>query len=420
MPIEPVTELAPLAIALGCGAIIGLERGWTDRLKEEHIQSAGLRTFTLLGLVGGVAGLLCTATATPWPLVIALVAAGSMIAMGYWRGTGLGAGIGLTTEIAGVLTILLGGLATLGHPLPAAMAAVVTAIVLSAKPFTHRLIERIEAAEMQAVLRLLLISVVVLPVLPDEGYGPYQALNPFKLWLMVVAISGLSFLGYVAMRLGDARQGIIFTGIFGGIVSSTATTLALARIAGRQGDYASVVSAGALVAWLVMCARIGLITYVLDPPLTMALLPALVAMAVVGIALTLWFLRRRPAGDMERAQLGNPFEFWGAVRFAALLAAIMIASRWVEDRYGAAGLDILGVISGVADVDAITLSMASGAQGRSVADADAAWVILLAAMTNNLVKAGLGTMAGGRAVATRLIPAAVGMSAAAVAATFAL
>ncbi|RJF86694.1 MgtC/SapB family protein [Oleomonas cavernae] len=414
---DPVAELVPLAIALGCGAIIGLERGWSDRAKAPGTRVAGIRTFSLLGLLGGAAGLLST-TAAPWPLAAAILAAGLLIGLGYWRGAAVGSGMGLTTEVASVLTVLLGGTATMGHPLPAAMASVVTALILSVKPFTHRLLERIEEAEIQATLRLLLISVVILPVLPDQGYGPYQALNPFKLWLMVVALSGLSFLGYVAMRLGDARQGILFTGVFGGIVSSTATTLALSRIAARQPGFASIIAAGALTAWLVMCARIGLITYLLDPGLAIALALPLGAMALVGLALMLWFVRRRPAGDMERADLGNPFEFWSAVRFAGLLAAIMLASRWVEDRYGATGLDVLGIISGLADVDAITLSIASGAQGRGISEGEAAQVILLAAVTNNLVKAGLGTFAGGRAIATRLIPAAIAMTIAALGVAF--
>ncbi|MCW0182053.1 MAG: DUF4010 domain-containing protein [Zavarzinia sp.] len=410
---EPLSVIGDLAIALGCGAVIGFERGWYQRDQAEGTRPAGIRTFSLIGLIGGIAGLAGGSAGSPWPLAAAVLAVVLLLGLGYWRAATHDNDLSLTTVIAGVLTVLLGGVATMGHALPAAMAAVVATVILSAKPLTHGLLRRVEAVEMAAVLRLLLISVVVLPVLPNEGYGPYQALNPFELWLMVVAISGLSFLGYVAIRLGKSGRGVLFAGIFGGIVSSTATTLALSRMARQQAALGPAAAAGTVAAWVIMCARVILVTYVLAPAIAMALIPAVAAMAGIGLALTFWFLRLRGGAEAVPPQApGNPFEIVSALRFAALLAAIMLGSHWVQAQFGNAGLELLAVLSGLADVDAITLSIAGGKVGAGIGPAEAAKVILIAAITNTLVKAGLGTYAGGRAVATRLIPTALAMSAA--------
>ncbi|PWR23480.1 MgtC/SapB family protein [Zavarzinia compransoris] len=412
---DPMALIGDLAIALGCGAVIGFERGWTLRAQADGTRPAGIRTFSLIGLVGGIAGL----AGPGWPLAAAVLAVAGLLGLGYWRASATDADVSLTSVVAGVLAVLLGGAATLGHGLPAAMAAVVATVILSAKPLTHRLLEKVEPREMSAVLRLLLISVVVLPVLPDQGYGPYQALNPFKLWLMVVAISGLSFLGYVAIRLGDARRGVLFAGVFGGLVSSTATTLALARMARQQPAVGPAAAAGTLAAWIVMCCRVILIVYVLDPVLGLALALPMAAMAGAGLLLTLWFLRLGGSGSADAPQApANPFELASALRFALLLAGIMLVSRWVESRFGTSGLDVLAVISGIADVDAITLSIAGGTTGQGIGPAAATEVIVLAAVTNTIVKAGLGAYAGGRILATRLVPAAVLMTAAAGGALF--
>ncbi|MDD3445021.1 MAG: DUF4010 domain-containing protein, partial [Zavarzinia sp.] len=239
------------------------------------------------------------------------------------------------------------------------------------------------------------------------------------MWLMVVAIAGLSFVGYVAIRLGGARRGVLFAGIFGGLVSSTATSLALSRMARNNAAIAPAAAAGVVAAWVVMCARVALVVHVLDTDLGFALLPAIGAMAGVGVLLTLWFLRLRQQGDADAAGIPqNPFEIGNALRFALLLGVIMLASRWVETRFGATGLEVLAVISGMADVDAITLSVASGSTGAGIGVDAAARVIVLAAVTNNLVKGGLGAFAGGRAMATRLVPAALLMAGAAAVASY--
>ncbi|MFA5122662.1 MgtC/SapB family protein [Zavarzinia sp.] len=415
---DPNAVIGDLAIALGCGAVIGFERGWKQRSQAEGSRPAGIRTFSLIGLVGGMAGLGDTATGSPWPVAAAVLAVALLIGLGYWREAEAQGDLSLTTPIAGVLTVLLGAAATSGFALPAAMTAVVATVILSVKPFTHSLLTRIDATEMAAALRLLLISVVVLPVLPNQGYGPYHALNPFEIWLMVVAIAGLSFVGYLAMRLGNARRGILFAGIFGGLVSSTATTVAMARMTGREAGFAPLAAAGAVIAWVVMAARVLLVSYTLDAELGLRLAPAMGAMAVIGVVLALWFMRGAGTTAMTPEGLGNPFEIGSALRFALFLAGIMLASQWVQTEYGVEGLRGLAIISGLADVDAITLSTARSASGGTLDMLEAARVIVLAAVTNNLVKAGIGAFAGGRGVATRLIPTAVAMTAAAAAAVF--
>lgn len=416
---EPLGIVGDLAVALGCGAVIGFERGWYQRDQAEGTRPAGIRTFSLIGLIGGIAGLAGTLMSSPLPLAVAVIAVALLLGLGYWRAAASETDLSLTTVIAGVLTVLLGGVAAMGHGLAAAMAAVIATVILSAKPVTHSLLRRVEAAEMAAVLRLLLISVVILPVLPNKGYGPYEALNPFELWLMVVAISGLSFLGYVAIRLGGGGRGMLFAGVFGGLVSSTATTLALSRMAGRQASLGPAAASGTIAAWLVMCGRILVVTYVLAPAIAMAVLPAVAAMLVTGLALMLWFLRLGGGETATPSQPpGNPFEIGSALRFTVLLAAIMAGSHWVQAEFGNAGLELLALLSGLADVDAITLSVAGGKVGTGIGPTEAAKVIVIAAMTNTVIKAGLGTYAGRRAVATRLIPAAAAMTAAGAAVTW--
>ena len=221
-------------LALAIGLLLGLERGWHRREAGEGRRIAGIRTFALAALLGALSAWLVTRTA-PVVLAAALAGLAALLVVGYAVRGRSDDDLGLTTEVALLLTFALGAAAVLGEMAPTAAMAVVAAFLLSMKARLHDWVARIRQLELDALLKLAVISVVILPVLPNAGYGPGGALNPYELWWAVVVVAGLSFFGYVAMRLGSADLGLALTGLFGGLSSSTSTTLALARIVrGRQ------------------------------------------------------------------------------------------------------------------------------------------------------------------------------------------
>jgi uncharacterized membrane protein (DUF4010 family) len=401
-----------LGLALAVGLLIGLERGWRERAAAEGSRVAGIRTFALIGLGGGLAALL---TGPAIGLAFGLVFAGfGALMIAAYIGDLKPGNVSATTTVAALVTFLLGAISVVGQMEVAAAAAVVTAILLSAKPVLHRWVERIEYPELTAVLKLLLISVVMLPVLPNRTVDHWDALNPYELWWMVVLIAGLSFCGYVAVRLIGPERGVMLTGLLGGLVSSTVATLNLARLSRQSQSAERLLAAAAAVACATMLPRILLVVGVLNPPLLLILIAPLGGAAVVTY-LGAGLLWHRPTGDKSNVsvRIDNPFEFWLALRFGLLLTAIMLLARLVPSWVGEQGVFVLAAIAGLGDVDAISLSM-SRYGGAAVSLQGAAVAIAIAAFANTLVKAGLAFIVGHRGMAWRL--AAVLTASAAVAA----
>ncbi|WP_372894075.1 MgtC/SapB family protein, partial [Rhodosalinus sp.] len=271
-----------LGLALAIGLLLGLERGWHGREEPEGDRIAGIRTFALTGLLGGVSGWLADLT-TPLLPALALLALAGLLAVSYWARLKEDDDLGLTTEVALLLTFGLGAAAALGAMAPAAAVAVVAALLLSMKRRLHGWVRRIERLELEALFKLALLSVVVLPVLPDRGYGPGEVLNPFEVWWAVVIVAGLSFVGYVAIRLAGARFGMLATGLFGGLASSTSTSLALARLVKAQETLAAPAAAGTVVAGSVTFLRILVLVAVFEPALVAPLAVPMGIMAAVGL-----------------------------------------------------------------------------------------------------------------------------------------
>jgi len=389
-----------LGLALAVGLLVGLERGWRERAAAEGSRVAGIRTFALIGLGGGLAALL---TGPLIGLAFGLVFAGfAALMIAAYIGDIRPGDVGATTSVAALVTFLLGAIAVAGPMEVAASAAVVTAILLSAKPVLHRWVEGIEYPELSAVLKLLLISVVMLPVLPNRTVDPWGALNPYELWWMVVLIAGLSFCGYVAVRLIGAERGVMLTGLLGGLTSSTASTLHFARLSRQSAGAERLLAAAAAVACATMLPRILLVVGVLNLPLLLLLIAPLGGAALVTY-LGAGLLWHRLAGDKSpvSVHIDNPFEFWLAVRFGLLLTAIMLLARLVPSWLGEPGVFLLAVIAGLGDVDAISLSMARYG-GASVSLEGAAIAVALAAFANTLVKAGLAFAVGRSGMAWRL------------------
>lgn len=402
-----------LGVALALGLLIGTERGWKEREIPEGGRTAGIRTFGLIGLLGGLGGLLGQAFgALALGLVFLAVAGAVMIA----REQALpeSGDLGLTTEIAALIAFALGALAVHGEVAVAAAGAVATVTLLSLKPLLHGWLRKVEERDLFAGIKLLLISVIVLPALPDRGYGPWQALNPYEIWLMVVLIASLSFAGYLAIKLTGARHGILLTGLFGGLVSSTATTLTLAHLAREHRGYA-LSAAGIALASAVMLPRMLVLVAILNPALLPGLLmPAGMMLLVLGAAAA-WLTRgSRDAGPVSGPKLHNPLELRTALFFGLVLAAVMLAATALHEWLGARGVYLAAAVAGVADVDAITVSLARLA-GDATGTTPLQRGIVIAAVSNTLFKGILASVIAGRAMAARVLPAMLAAIAAGIA-----
>jgi uncharacterized membrane protein (DUF4010 family) len=318
-----------------------------------------------------------------------------MVVSGYVMRARARPEVGFTTEIAELTAFALAALAAMGEGQAAAAGGVVATAFLGAKDVLHDWVRRLDRLEMRAVIKLLLISVVMLPVLPNQGYGPGEVLNPYKLWLLVVMVAFISFLGYFAIKIAGPRIGSLLTGVFGGLASSTALTVSFARM-GKISPFMQPVLAAGVTA--TMYVRLWVIVFVLNQPIGLRLALPLGAMALAGF-IGSWVLWRAREGEGEAkpgaTTLSNPFELGMAIKFAVLLAVVMLASQALQRWAGAAGLYLLSALAGLADVDAIALSMVQMG-GREVALTVATTGITIAAFVNTGVKVALvGGLCGG-------------------------
>lgn len=396
-----IVSFYTLGVSLLLGLLIGLERGWKDRDQAEGRRVAGIRTFALIGLLGGVWGLLSEELG-PILLAIAFATLALVLLGAYAISQKRKSDVGITGIVAGLLAFAFGAMATLGHVTLAAAGAVVTTILLGIKPVLHSWVSRLRQRELFATLKLLLISVVILPLLPNENYGPWDALNPYKIWWMVVLIAGISFVGYFAMKLVGERKGIMVTGLFAGLASSTAVTVSFSRLARGVDGPENTLAAGILIACATMFPRMLFICGIFNWSLAIELFGPIIAMASVNylLAAFFWYRSSRYSGS-EPVRLHNPFELGPALTFAALLAVIMLLSRALSHRFGDAGVYVLAAASGIADVDAITLSLANMA-GDTLATPVAGFAILIAAFVNTGIKAVLSLGIGGIRLGSRV------------------
>jgi uncharacterized membrane protein (DUF4010 family) len=394
--------LLALGSALAIGLLFGLERGWHGLLEEdEGKRVAGMRTFGLIGLLGGASGLLAE-TLHPPGYGLAFLGIAAILTTAYVVNHRSAEDAGITSLIAAVLTFALGTLAAIGHAVTAGAAAVVAVLLLGFKPQLHGWVARIEGHELHATLKLLVISVVMLPILPDRGFGPAEALNPYEIWWMAVLIASISHAGYFAVKVAGANKGVIATGLFAGLASSTGLTLHLARIAARKGTDVDLLSAGVLIANGTLFPRILVIAAIVYPPLVghLAAPMAVMALLVSLPSLALWARRGAP-GDGNSIRLDNPLDLKSALRFGAFLAVVMLAGKSLTNTLGNHGIFWLAALSGVADLSAITLSVARMSQGE-LAVSTATLAIVLAAATNGLVKTAVSTVIGGAAMGLRI------------------
>lgn len=392
--------------ALAVGLIVGLERGWHEREAADGGRVAGLRTFALTGLLGGALALVGPAVLAVGALGLAVLAS-----VGYRESVRATGNLSATSAVAQMLTYGLGALSTEGMPLLAVSAAVVVAVVLDLRSTLHRGLRLIDHHELSAALQMLVLSAVILPLLPDQAYGPHGVWNPYRLWWAVVLIAGLSLSGHVAMRLAGPERGTLWTGLLGGMASSTAATLALARQLRGHAELAEPSAAGALAACAVMFVRMAVILLLMSPALGLQLLAPMLGATAVLMVLALRHWRRRPSGatPVDTAEL-PAFDLTAALGFGAFLALMTLLSELSKQWLGAGGLYGVSVLSGLVDVDAITVSAAHMHAAGSVPNTVAGLSVALVALSNMVLKAGMAWVTGGRALGRAL---ALGFAAAA-------
>ena len=410
MPELDLTLAWNFATALLIGALVGIERE-RHKQRHEHPEIAGLRTFILVALFGALSGWVSLVLATPWMLAAGLVAITAAVLTGYVLSVRMNPeGLGLTTEMAAIATFLLGALAALGQRELAVGIGVIVAAVLAYKQPLHGFVGRLDSDDVYAVLRLLIATFIILPILPNATIDPWDALNPQSLWLLVLLIAGLSLVGYVLTRLLGAHRGMPLTGLTGGLVSSTAVTLAFARQS-REPQYAtahSAIASGILLAWTVSFVRVLVEVLVVNRALLPPLLPALVAMTVVcaGFAAgTSGAPGRRSRRRTCRCAI--PFSLTSAIKFAALFAVVLLVVKIVQAHAPETGLYYVAALAGTTDVDAITLSMAQYA--RTGSPGVASHAITIAVLSNTIVKTGMVAALGSRPCAVRFCVATIGI-----------
>jgi uncharacterized membrane protein (DUF4010 family) len=391
--------LSRLAVALGIGMLIGLERGWRTREAEPGSRAAGIRTFTVSGLLGGIIGALAQAIGNT-------IGAGVLLAGGFAAFAGVitvfardenqrNKSVSATSAVAGMIAFALGAFALMGDMRVAAAAAVATAGILAIREDLHGWIAGLTWPELRSALVLLAMTFIVLPVVPDDPIGPFGGVNPRQVWLIAIVLAGVSFLGYAAVKYVGARRGMLLAAAAGGLVSSTAVTATNARRAAAGEGSPRLLAAGVAVATGVSFLRVVAIAAALQPTLLRFVAPPLATGAIVAAAYALaavyWWPDR--GGRQKVAEFRNPFGFWSVVGFAVLLGAVIVVGRVLSEQLGSTAAIIGAAAMGLADVDAVTVSMARLVP-QPLGPATATIAILAAVLSNTLSKLAIGAVVG--------------------------
>jgi uncharacterized membrane protein (DUF4010 family) len=401
--------LGHVAIALLGGLAIGLERQWSGKAEGPRARFAGIRTFTLLGLVAGMAGWLWTAGLTG-PAVILLAGLGALVVVAYQAASRTD--IDGTTEVSAFVVLTAGVLAGAGHERIGSGIVAVTLLFLVEKQQLHRLVKRIDSAEIRAGARFAVMAAVILPLLPAGPYGPFGGIRPQQLWALVLFFSGLSFVGYLARRAVGRGRGLAFAGLLGGMVSSTSVTLTYSRLSHDQRLPGVSLAAGVMGANALMFLRVLVATAALEPRVTMALWPYVVAPAAVGFAV-FWIGMRKRAHDSEhQSEDTNPLQIWAALQMAAMFQIVMFGVNFATQHFGQQGLVGSAALLGLVDVDALTVSVSrTTSAGAATVDA-AAMALTVGMLVNTVVKLGVAATIGRGSYRPRTAAGLIGMAAA--------
>ncbi|MBI4820712.1 MAG: MgtC/SapB family protein [Deltaproteobacteria bacterium] len=409
---EAYEPFVSLFVAIGVGLLIGLERERSVPADEEATLLAGARTHPMFALAGAVSMMMSRELGV-WVFGVVLAGVLSLVGIAYADDVRKERDRGLTSEAAFVMAFLLGGL-VMTHSvivpdskrlITVVAIGVITTTLLSLKPTLHGFAKKVSREDVVATMKFLVAAVIVLPLLPDQVYGPLGALNPFHIGTMIVLIAAVQFVGYVASRALGAGKGLGVTGLIGGLVSSTAVTLSMAARAKREPAVVAPASLAVVLASSIMFARLFLVVALVNHQLIRDLWIPMVSL-MIGSALTsarLYFSSRSVEATSERIEVRNPFELGSAIRFGLLFAAVMVVAKLANEYAGDRGAYLTGLIAGAPDADAVALGMARLAS-EGVDSRVASTAILLAAVSNTFTKGVLGAILGGKAFAKRITP----------------
>jgi uncharacterized membrane protein (DUF4010 family) len=390
--------MSRFAVAVGIGLLIGLERGWRTREETAGSRTAGIRTFAISGLLGGIIGALGQA--------IGGVGGGLAVGLGFAAYAGVMAAFCLeenradkvfsaTTAIAAMATFGLGAYALMGDMRAAAALAVATAAILALRESIHGLVKALTWPELRSALVLLAMTFIALPIIPSDPVGPFGGVNLREVWIIAIVLAGVSFAGYAAVKYFGAQLGILLAGAAGGLASSTAVTVTNARRAAAGEGSPHLLAAGVALASGTMFLRVCVLVAFVNASLLPLVAPALVAAALAATAFALFATYGRGAGSQKQRDIKfrNPFGFWMVVGFAVFLGIVIVCGRVLGEAFGAAGAIIASAVVGLADVDAVTVSMARLAP-QTLSARDAALAILAAVATDTISKIGIGAAIG--------------------------
>jgi uncharacterized membrane protein (DUF4010 family) len=393
--------------ALAIGVLIGLQREYAYGGPEEELFD-GVRTFALIALLGATGALIADELASPWGFVGVVLPLGGLLIVAHFVSAWQHGGTGMTTEMATLLALAAGALCYWDYLALAAAVGVATTALLSLKPEMHAFAQQITREDIYATLQFAVITVIVLPVLPNRDFGPppFDVLNPYEVWLMVVLISGISFLGYVMIKVVGPHRGISLTGLLGGIVSSTPVTLSFAQRSQEEETLGGSFALAIVVAWSMTFVRVLVEVATLNRALLGVLWPPLVAASAVGLAYGLYlYLSQRPPEEAEEMAFSNPFELGAALKFGVLFAVVLLVSKAASLYAGDVGVYLSSFITGLPDADAVTLSMArlSGLE-RGLSLRTGARAIVIGAMANTLAKGSIVLVTGSAQLRRAILP----------------
>ena len=377
-------------VATLLGFLIGLER---ERKREPSgTIFAGIRTFPLISLFGAVSGWIATFT-SDLLLFASFLAVALLLGLAYWRESA-GTKLGGTTEVAALVTYGLGVLAGLEQFVAALAGAVLTTALLSLRQELRTLVGALTRQDLFAVVQFAAVSLVILPLVPDTPLGPWGVWNPRSIWLLVVLISGISFAGYVAVKIVGTRRGIGLSGLLGGLASSTAVTLSFSRLSRLQPILGRVFAAGVLAASAVVAPRLLVLLGVVQPSMVAAAAVPLAVFFSLTTISGLTLLRQRRTQEVAGADVNNPFELRTALSFGVVFALVLLLVRAADELFGTGGIYLASALAGVAQLDAVTLSLAEQVGGGLAPDV-AAQALALAVAANSLFKSVLAIVVAG-------------------------
>lgn len=392
-------------VALVIGVLVGLQREYAYDTPGKEL-ATGARTMAIMGLLGCAGAFLSDLINSPWVLAVIILVVGIFFSINYFIDASNG-NAGLTTEISGLITLLAGALAYWNQLALAVAIGVATAVLLSIKPEMHRFIERLTREDIYATMKFAVVTAIVLPVLPNQVFGPepFDIFNPYKIWLLVVLISGISFIGYILIKVVGARKGIGLTGLLGGLASSTAVTLSFTQKSKTEEEFSKAFAHAIIVAWTVMFSRVVVEVAVINPPLARQLLVPVMIPVGAGLAYCVYLYYTQKTDTGTDVTFHNPFELGPAVTFGFVFVIILFLSKAAHVYLGNTGIYLSSIIAGLADVDAIALSVADLSRGQTgPALKTSVQAVLLAAVSNTFLKGCLVLFMGAPGLRRAILP----------------